>query len=211
MLVITVTYQIIVLPSSFEFSTLGALEINGSSATGYCSDISLNYDGYSTCSTPTSSVLMDGNIPTLTALDGDTWASQLMTTGPQIVYNYYFYSMGWSSINFNFSETPDYTGVRRVEVVIFNCRMWGMSAYFEISGLGSGSIVPSISSCNSLLKICIPLNTASREISFDFFYINYRWVHIAEITFYNDSSPCPPFTTIPGNSEVPIIEGMLFK
>ena len=36
-------------------------------------------DCYSKCEASTSSVLFDGNIPTLTGLDGDMWASQLLT------------------------------------------------------------------------------------------------------------------------------------
>ena len=45
--------------------------MNGSSATGNCS----NYAN-GACNDP---VLFDGHIPTLTGLDGDTWASQLLT------------------------------------------------------------------------------------------------------------------------------------
>ena len=52
--------------------------MSGSSATGHCSSVSS--DGVrSTCTDPTSSVLFDGVIPTLTGLDGDMWASQLLT------------------------------------------------------------------------------------------------------------------------------------
>ena len=35
-------------------------------------------DGNSRCETPTSSVLFDGNIPTLNGLNGNMWASQLL-------------------------------------------------------------------------------------------------------------------------------------
>ena len=48
--------------------------VNGSSATGNSS----NYTS-GACNDPASSVLFDGHIPTLTGLDGDMWASQLLT------------------------------------------------------------------------------------------------------------------------------------
>ena len=54
--------------------------MNGSSSTGNCSNVATStHSGQSRCDTPTSSVLFDGNIPTLTGLDGDMWASQLLT------------------------------------------------------------------------------------------------------------------------------------
>ena len=55
--------------------------MNGSSATGHCS----NYAN-GVCNDPASSVLFDGHIPTLTGLDGDTWASQLLTIQESSVY-----------------------------------------------------------------------------------------------------------------------------
>ena len=49
--------------------------------TGNCSDFvpGPTIGGLSRCDAPDSSVLFDGNIPTLTGLDGDMWASQLLT------------------------------------------------------------------------------------------------------------------------------------
>ena len=84
--------------------------INGSSADGNCSNVTSDYN----CTDPTSSVLFDGHIPTLTGLDGDMWASQLLTLdrvplAPSVV------------IFFDFTATPDYTGVEAVEVVAFTC------------------------------------------------------------------------------------------
>ena len=69
-------------------------------------------------STPTSSVLFDGNVSTLTGLDGDMWASQLLTINT---------TANTAEITFDFTDTPDYTGVERVEVVMFNCPEWGIS------------------------------------------------------------------------------------
>ena len=85
--------------------------VNGSSTNGNCS----NYAS-GTCNDPTFSVLFDGHIPTLTGLDGDTWASQLLTIQEPSVL-----------ILFDFTDTPNYTGVEAVEVVEFTCPEWGMT------------------------------------------------------------------------------------
>ncbi len=49
------------------------MSVNGSSEDGNCSLI------VTICNEPTTSVLQDGIIPTLTRLDGNMWASQLLT------------------------------------------------------------------------------------------------------------------------------------
>ncbi len=49
------------------------MSVNGSSEDGNCSLI------VTLCNEPTTNVLQDGIIPTLTGLDGDMWASQLLT------------------------------------------------------------------------------------------------------------------------------------
>lgn len=87
-------------PSHFNFSTLGVAAVNGSSATGGCSDVTLHLDSFSTCANPTSSVLFDGIIPTLTALDGDAWASQLLILQEPIIGRYSFV------IDFDFTIIP---------------------------------------------------------------------------------------------------------
>ena len=93
--------------------------MSGSSATGHCSSVSRN-NHMSLCTDPTSSVLFDGVIPTLTGLDGDMWASQLLTlqkntSGP--------------TVTFNFTGTQDYVGLSgRLEVVMLNCPERGISA-----------------------------------------------------------------------------------
>ena len=93
------------------------MEVNGSSSTGRCSSI-IHSTTRQTCITPTSSVLFDGNVSTLTGLDGDMWASQLLIINT---------TANTAEITFDFTRTPDYTGVERVEVVMFNCPKWGIS------------------------------------------------------------------------------------
>ena len=194
----------IVIPSHFTFSTLGVQAANGSSATGHCSDVTPNIDSSSTCSPPASSVLFDGVIPTLTALDGNTWARQLMIL-QRPSFGRSSFSMGLSFAN---------AWIRRVEVVLFNCPQWGIAvnrisigflylgnSYYTDYAYGS----PTVFSCDSLIKICIPLEISSAptkiRLNFDTYY-NYK-VHLAEVSFYEDSSPCPPFTIIPGNWTLP--------
>ena len=93
------------------------MAVNGSSSTGRCSNFIRSITRQN-CLTPTSSVLFDGNVPTLTGLDGDMWASRLLTINTTV---------NTAEITFDFTDTPDYTGMGRVEVVMFNCPEWGIS------------------------------------------------------------------------------------
>ena len=88
------------------------MSVNGSSATGHCPK------SYYQWRDPTSSVLQDGRVPTLTRLDGDYWASQLFTlhTTTRLA----------TDITFDFRRTPDFTRVEIIEVVMLNCPEWGM-------------------------------------------------------------------------------------
>ena len=106
------------IPSSYTFRLADAVSVNGSSATGHCSSVATGQGssrGQIKCYTPTGSVLFDGNIPTLTGLDGDKWASQLLTL------------RGDTPLFFDFTGTPGYAGVERVELTMFNCPEWGIS------------------------------------------------------------------------------------
>ncbi len=80
------------------------MSVNGSSEDGNCS-LKLT-----TCNEPTTSVLQDGIIPTLTGLDDDMWASRLLTINPLLI----------SPLAFKIHR------VKRVEVVMFNCPEWGI-------------------------------------------------------------------------------------
>ena len=193
----------IVIPSHFNFSTLGVQAVNGSSATGYCSDVTLHLDFYSTCSSPASSVLFDGVIPTLTALDGNTWARQLMIMQRPMFGSYSFFIIS------SFTNA----WIRRVEVVLFNCPQWGTA----VNRISIGFLYPEYSyyrdsisayltvfSCDSLVNVCVPFDTSSAPTAIRLIFNTYSNddhynVHLAEVSFYEDSSPCPPFTIIPGN------------
>ena len=155
-----------------------------------------------TCLQPTSSVLFDGHIPTLTGLDGDMWASQLLTIqttarstpNPNVfVANVIF--------EFSVTETPVY---RVVEVVMFNCPQWGIGTtrialtdaiamnqtYFH---LNSTEITSSLTSCESLVRVCLSARVSRPVIRLQFILDwDSDWVHLAEVTFYTRGSTCPP-------------------
>ena len=170
------------------------MAVNGSSSTGRCSNTTKQ-----NCFTPTSSVLLDGNVPTLTGLNGDMWASQLLTINT---------TANTANITFNFTNTPDYTGVGRVEVVMFNCPEWGISVrliQLHSAKSTSGkknfqtSISPTITSCNSLVRVCISHTVNFIRPVFTLVFTlpsTSNWVHLAEVTFYASGSTCPPDTII---------------
>ena len=93
--------------------------VNGSSIDGNCSrDHYVTSSSFRTCNLPTSSVLFDGNIPTLTGLDGDVWASQLLTIQKLASHHQD------ATIEFHFSPIRLHHA-ERIEVVAFNCPEWG--------------------------------------------------------------------------------------
>ncbi len=154
------------------------MSVNGSSDDGNC-----NLIGTRICNEPTTSVLQDGIIPTLTGLGSDMWASQLLT----IRFT--------TNITFDFQATPGYVGVQRVEVVMFNCPEWGISVdnitLYEFTTATISS--PIISSCDSLVRVFI-----SRSVSFELLTLSFQlssastWVHLAEVSFYGAGPNCPP-------------------
>ncbi len=159
------------------------MSVNGSSVDGNCS-----LRGTRICNEPTTSVLQDGIIPTLTGLDGDRWASQLLTIKTT------------TNITFDFQATPNYTAIERVEVLMFNCPEWGISVD-SITLYGSttssplilATISPTITSCYSLVRVCI-----SGPVSFIMLTLGFQlspastWVHLAEVSFYGAGPTCPP-------------------
>ena len=172
-----------------------AISERGSSATGHCSNVS---DSGRVCNTPRSSVLFDG-IPTLTGLDGDMWATQLLTLNT---------STSSSSITFDFNTVFDtngatiYTGVELIEIVMFNCPSRGA---FSIQVLGDDNVIGTIAieqSCDNLVRGCdMELSTTAKIITlvFDTSLQSY----IAEISFYSSSTrACTmPIGEIPGSVE----------
>ena len=164
--------------------------MNGSSAAGNCSSVT-STGVISTCTDPTSSVLFDGIIPTL---DGDMWASQLLTLQRT--------TSARATLLFNFTSTPGYVGLSgRLEVVMFNCPEKGISAStIRVSTSSSPSVNPTlrmidITSCDSLVRVCTQITTTQPSITLEFVIgTTFYMVYLAEVTFYADSSAstCPP-------------------
>ena len=170
--------------------------MSGSSATGHCSSVNRNVSRL-TCTDPTSSVLFDRVIPALTGLDGDMWASQLLTlqtttTRPIVL--------------FDFTDTAGYVGLSgRLEVVMFNCPDMGISASTIRVLTSSSSAAPlmdinvDITSCDSLVRVCTQITTSQPSITLDFVTgAKSDMVYLAEVTFYaaSSASTCPPDTII---------------
>ena len=111
----------IITPSRLIFSAGPNVIVNGSSAIGNC----VNESNRTTCysNDPTSTILFDNprlrEIPLLTGLDGDMWASQLLTMEK--------FSASMIAIDFHFRNNPKFMRVDRVEVVMFNSPQWGRS------------------------------------------------------------------------------------
>jgi hypothetical protein len=58
------------------------------------------------------------------------------------------------------------------------------------------SFNPTITSCDSLVRVCISLNT-HQAVRLQFFpWPDFNWVHLAEVVFIGNSSTCPPDTII---------------
>ena len=174
-----------VLPSLIVIQTAAVVSANGSSVTGHCTNTS-SQDGFTLCHDPATSVLFDGYIPTLSNLDGDTWASQLLT-------------LDTSSAPHIIAEFPEAVQLRRVEVVLFNCPEWGIA----IQSIGFVTINQieffyfTITSCDSLVRICLELSTNN---TFGLLFLpdqGVRFVHLAEILFVTDSGECPPSVLVP--------------
>jgi hypothetical protein len=184
-----------VFPPSYYFPTDETVSVNGSSAVGQCSDVTTGIGNgtLSRCNTPTTSVLFDGNIPTLTGLDGNMWASQLLTI--RAVNAHY------TTIFFN----TDNRFLGRVELVMFNCPEQGVflstirvltASSPSATASVLGSFNPTITSCDSLVRVCFSLNTNQAVLLQLFPFPGFNWVHLAEVTFIGISSKCPPDTTI---------------
>ena len=180
MLFYNILFSFIVFPECYTFPI--GTSVNGSSPTGSCSR-GIYYDTQATCQQPNSSVLFDGRVPTLTGLDGNMWASQLLTINTM------------DPIIFDFTDTPGYDRVERVEVAMFNCPQWGRGIT-DIHLLGATANgqpfttiqainVSSITSCDSLVRVCIVASVSLPVLTLQFSIDqNSEWVHLAEVTFY---------------------------
>ena len=142
---------------------------------------------------PNSGVLFNGHVPTLTGLDGDMWASQLLTINTV---------ESLTNIIFDFTDTPGYVGIQRVEVVMFNCPQWGIAsttiiltgatARGQVFNSFASTSISSLTSCESLVRVCLSAFVSLPLIGLQFIDQDSDWVHFAKVTFYDRNSICPP-------------------
>ena len=176
----------VVIPTLFIIPT-SAVAVNGSSATGNCSQV-LTFT-VTVCSNPTSSVLLDGVVPEFIDKEDDMWARDLLTL-----------QSATSSMEIRFN---DITGVGRIEVVLFQCLQCGI--YVETISITDtdnavfGSTNLSLSSCDSLVRVCIEVDIQEVDPLLCVIFsspasFTTAQAYIAEVTFYNSSSTssvCP--------------------
>ena len=174
------------IPDEYTFPT--PTPVNGSSATGNCASVSSSTSGTLTCADPTSSVLFDDprGMPILTGLDGDMWASQLLTIQSTA-----------SSIDIIIDlNTPTFMRVERVEVVMFNCPQWGIGVQTIQALENNNALIQTanvgITSCTSLVRMCLSSRTTIPVIILRFFPSpGSDWVYLAEVTFFGNNPTCP--------------------
>ena len=176
-------------PSQYAVFASGVSTANGSSATGNCADVSSCTSETLTCADPTSSVLFDDprGMPILTGLEGDMWASQLLTIQTTASH---------IEMIFDFQDIMNFVRVERVEVVMFNCLQWGIEVQ-TIQALDQGQVIATvnldITSCESLVRVCLPASTTVPVITLRFSLSpGSDWVHLAEVSFWGNGRICPP-------------------
>ena len=175
--------------------------INGSSTIVNCgTTIDSDLDTL-LCDHPNTSVLFDGNVPTLAGLDGGMWASQLLTIWTNDISTH-------QSI-FLVGRPADFGGVSTVKVVLFNCPEWGISVHTISVLLGQIRLDPppggsssyhdvinkniTLTSCTSLVRVCVPVNTLLTLIALQFLPApDSHWVHLAKVRFNGRDSTCLP-------------------
>ena len=201
----------LVYPERYTFLT--GTSVNGSSPTGNCSRLQ-NDSTMTTCfQPPNSGVLFDRHVPTLTGLDGDMWASQLLTIN----------TMGsLTNVIFDFTDTSGYVEIQRVEVVMFNCPQLGIaSTTIVLNGATArgqsfntfdSTSISSLTSCESLVRVCLSAFVSRPLIGLQFTLDqDSDWVHLAEVTFYARGSTCPPNIVLNQTTTSPTMAGRCYN
>ena len=174
-------------PAEYTFPT--PISVNGSSATGNCANVSSSPSGTITCADPTSSVLFDDprGMPILTGLDGDMWASQLLTIQTTAAFTEITVDL----------RTPTFNRVERIEVVMFNCPQMGTGVQTIQAFENNNALVQTanvdITSCTSLVRVCLSTATTIPVLILRFrLSPGSDWVQLAEVAFFGNGVTCPP-------------------
>ncbi len=127
-----------------------------SSENGSCSNTTVNIDGSQVCSTPRSSVLFDGVIPSLTGRNNNMcWASQLLVLNLS------------TTITFEFCDPS--SGITSFEIVMLNCPQENIGAAGRVklqAGGNTTSIPIDHISCNHLLRACVIFTAITTDTCF---------------------------------------------
>ena len=93
--------------------------------------------------------------------------------------------------------------------MLFNCPEWGIatsritihtSQVFHRDYSRFKDIDPTFTSCDSLVRVCMPIDTENTQGTLRFDPPpGSNWTHLAEVTFYTDTSTCPPDTVLNHN------------
>jgi hypothetical protein len=191
-----------------EYTTGYIQSVNGSSPNGHCSRERENgmASTQEVCFAPSSSVLFDGQIPTLTGLRGDTWASQLLTLRPSVAEADEAFGFLEDHLDYNATviavKFSSAIRLGRVEVVLFNCPQWGISitslALYGQRILKTG--VEIIGHTTFVEESCSSLSTVQLNATLSFqewqnfllvFGVAGRgyWVHLAEVNLHTSTMP----------------------
>ena len=185
-------YFSLVIPTVYTFPIPTA--VNGSSITGKCALIIVDSSRPRTFTCILTQplvfclMILEGCLYSH-GLDGDMWASQLLTIQT---------TASSTDIIFDFRNAPSFVRVERVEVVMFNCQQWGIGVQtikaFEQDAMGfSVDVDPTVNSCNSLVRLCLPYRTSLSVFTLQFFlFPNTDKVYLAETTFFGNNYSCPP-------------------
>ncbi len=162
---------------SYNFSYVN---IQSSNATLSSEDVTL------TCTEPSTSYLFDRIVPTLIVQqNGNIQTNQLLTIRSSPVM-----------FTFNFSGTPNYDTVRKIEIVLLNSDGLGSSiqevALLTDSGVEIKVIHPNITSTESFVLVCLTnLTISSTLLSLNFITTNtLHQVFLAEVKFYEEGIAC---------------------
>ena len=192
----TTLYIPIDIVRNFLFPTAKTVSMNGSSPVGRCSYVTAGTGSSSSCNSPSTSVLFDGNIPKLSGLDRNIplWASDLLTINASNPTPFSPYIIA----NFTTQFFVD-----RVELVMFNCLEWGQSIHIGMVNIPPLNFTPTIHSCESLVRVCRHVKQTLRSLFFVFHNDGqFNWLHLAEVTIYDNPFYCPPDTVVPTPPEI---------
>ena len=185
--------------------------MNGSDRLGGCRPVAARVETFNDgatrilCTFPPQLVIFDKIWPRLTNLGGMEWARGFLTLRAPSV----------AAMNFDLRGRI-YDSISRIEVIMFNCPWWGIGAeaitlYIPASSHAIGGtnlvrVTPTIASCNSLVRVCIPCtrcNNTERALGLEFYTGSLTsWIHLAEVMLKTDDGSCPPDIVITRSTPV---------